>query len=61
MLGEIIEILGNKIVVEKNNQVKNDVINLYVKITDKEKIYVGEIIGLNRNEIEINLIGEIIN
>ena len=61
MLGEIIEIFGNKIVVEKNNNVKNDIINLYVKITDNDKIYVGEIIGLNKNKIEINLIGEIIN
>ena len=61
MLGEIIEIFGNKIVVEKNSSVKNDIVNLYVKITDNDKMYVGEIVGLSKNKIEINLIGEIVN
>jgi len=61
MVGQITGIFGNKIIVEKNSNIKHDIINLYVKITDNEKVFVGEIIGLNKIEMEINLVGEIIS
>lgn len=61
MLGEIVEIKNNKLIVEKNNSIKEDIINLYVKIIDQDKVFVGEITGVNKSMIEINLSGEIIN
>lgn len=61
MLGKIIEISGNKLVIQKGEKEKNNIINLFVKIIDKDKVFVGEIIGLTNQNIEINLVGEIIN
>ncbi|MBQ7031120.1 MAG: DUF87 domain-containing protein [Bacilli bacterium] len=61
MLGEIVEIKNNKLIIEKSNNIKEDIINLYVKIIDQDKIFVGEITGVNKSQIEINLSGEIIN
>ena len=61
MLGEIVEIIGNKLFVEKSKSVSQDIINLYVKIIDKDRIYVGEIVGITKTEFQINLVGEITN
>ena len=61
MLGEIVEIKNNKLIIEKSNNIKEDIINFYVKIIDQDKIFVGEITGVNKSQIEINLSGEIIN
>ena len=61
MLGNIIEISGNKIVIYKNSEEKNDIINLFVKIVDENKIFIGEIVGLTVQNVEINLVGEIID
>jgi len=61
MLGEIIEISNNKLIVEKDKNVKHDIINLYTKIMDNDRNFIGEITGLSKNNIEINLLGEIQN
>lgn len=60
MFGEILEIKNNYLIV-KNNNISNDIINLYVKIFDKNKQFIGEIINLNREKMEIKVIGEFIN
>ncbi|MBE6156784.1 MAG: DUF87 domain-containing protein [Firmicutes bacterium] len=61
MLGEIIEIKNNCLTIGKSKEAKIDIINLYAKIIDNDKQFVGEIIGVNKNEIGINLVGEIID
>jgi len=61
MIGHIIEIVGNKLIVEKEENIKNDIINLFAKISDGEKNFVGEIVGLNKKELQINLVGEFID
>ena len=42
MLGEILEIKDNYLIV-KNNNINQDIINLYVKIVDSKKQFIGEI------------------
>lgn len=61
MLGEILEIRNNIIILKKNSNISNDIINFYVKITDKNNLFVGEIITFNKDNISIKIIGEIIN
>ena len=61
MLGEIVEIKNNLLILEKNSSSKNDIINLYVRITDNNNVFVGKIVGVNKEQIEISLIGEIVN
>lgn len=61
MLGKIIEINNNYIILSKNNSIDNDIINLFVKISDTDKNFVGEIVSINKEFINIKLIGEIID
>lgn len=59
MLGEILEINNNHLIIKKNENILNDIINLYVKITDSEKNYVGEITSVTKEFIEVKVIGEL--
>ncbi len=62
MIGEITEIFNNKITVLKANDVNyKNIINKYVKIYSDTSFFVGEIIGINKTNIFINLLGEIRN
>ena len=61
MLGEILEIKNYNLIVKKSSNVSDDIMNLYVKITDKDKIFVGEIVALNKETFEIKLNGEIVD
>ena len=61
MLGSILEISNNKLIIKKNENIRDDIINLYTKIIDNDRIFIGEIIAIKKEEIEINLVGEFIN
>ena len=61
MLGEILEIKNYNLIVKKSSNISDDIMNLYVKITDKDKIFVGEIVALNKETFEIKLNGEIVD
>ncbi len=61
MLGEILEINKNQIILKKDSNVADNIINLYAKILDENKLFVGEIVGISRETLTIKLIGEIIN
>lgn len=61
MFGEILEIRYHKLIVEKLDNSVDNVLNLYVKISNEDKIFVGEIIGVDKKNVEINLVGEIVN
>ena len=61
MLGEILEIKNSFVTLKKNADVSSDIINLYVKVIDKKKKYVGEIVSFTKDIIEIKLFGEIVN
>ncbi len=61
MLGEILEIQNNILIIKKNANIRNDIINFYVKITDQNKIFIGEIIAFKQETINIKIVGEIIN
>ncbi len=61
MLGEIIEIRNNIVILKKNENTLQNIVNLFVKIVDKDKIYIGEIVSYSKEIIEIKLSGEIIN
>ena len=61
MLGEILEINQNEIILAKASDVASNVLNLYAKVIDNDKLFVGEIIGMTKEKIEIKLIGEIID
>lgn len=58
MLGEIIEITNHHIKLLSNKNQSN-VMNLYAKIIDNNKIFIGEITAQNIKEIELKLIGEV--
>ena len=60
MLGRVIEIHNNYCYIEKNN-IKANIINLYVKIINDNEIYIGEVTNINPQYIIIKLCGEIIN
>ena len=60
MLGKILEIKNNHLTIAKED-ISNDIINLYVKIIDKENTFIGEISAFNENTISINLVGELNN
>ncbi len=60
MLGEILEINNNRVIV-KNNSALSNIVNLYVQITDNTNTFIGEIVSLNKETIDIKLNGEIIN
>lgn len=61
MLGEIVEIRNNKIVIKKTNVSADNIVNLYVKVSDSVREFVGEIVGVSKEFIEINLVGELID
>ncbi len=61
MLGEILEIKNNIIVIKKAHDIKDNIINLYVKILSENSIFVGEIFDVTKENFSIKLIGEIIN
>ena len=61
MLGEILEIRNSFITLKKNVNISSDIINFYVKVVDKTKKYVGEIVSFTKDIIEIKLFGEIVN
>lgn len=61
MLGKIVKIEKNYIFLKREKEELDDIINLYVKILDKDKIIIGEIVGLNEELLEIKLVGEIVN
>lgn len=61
MLGEILEIKNNKITLLKDKDTQNNILNLYVKITDGSHYFVGEVTGLSKENIYITLHGEIKN
>lgn len=60
MLGEILEIKGNKITISRNN-VTNNILNLYISLNDDNKKFIAEITGLNKDNIFATLLGEIHN
>ena len=60
MFGEILEIKNNLITI-KNNSITKDIMSLYIRITDTERIFVAEVIGLTKEKVEAKLLGEIIN
>ena len=61
MIGEITEIINNKITIIKGNIENNNLLNKYVKIYSPDKYFIGEITGLNKTNIFLNLVGEIID
>lgn len=62
MLGKILEIKNNNITLEKSLDIdNNDLMNKYVKITDDNRLFVGEITGLSVDKIYITLQGELRN
>ncbi len=60
MLGEILEINGNRVTIS-NESARKDIMNLYAKIAKDGVVFVGEIVFLSKQMIIINLLGEIIN
>ncbi len=62
MIGEITEIFNNKITLLKTNDLDyKNILNKYVKIYSNTSFFVGEIVGVNKANIFINLLGEIRN
>ena len=61
MLGDILEINNNYLKVSNNINTNTGLINMYAKAVDNEKIYIGEIININKNTFDLKLIGEFIN
>ncbi len=59
MLGEILEINNNHIIIKNNNTEIR--LNSFVKITDTDEIYIGEIILIKENNITIKLMGVLRN
>ncbi len=60
MLGEILEIKDNYLIL-KNDNITEDIINLYVKVFDAKRTFIGEISSFSKEKITIKLLGEIIN
>ncbi len=58
MLGKITEIKNNYCYM-LNNNIKEDIIDLYVKIINTEFNFIGEIINVNPDIITIKLVGEL--
>ena len=62
MFGEIIDIYDDYVILEnKTGQIDTNYLNIHVIFSDNSKRIVGEIININKNEIKILLIGEIID
>lgn len=59
MLGEIIEIINNKVTLSNTNKILENLLNKYVKLQDTSHTLIGEIVGVNKENIYINLLGEI--
>lgn len=61
MLGKIIEIVDNSLTIELNsNFLSINLMNRYAMIDDSHQL-VGEIVGFNKNQCIINLLGEVLN
>ena len=60
MIGEILEINSSSVLLKNNNTLGN-IMNLYVKVYDENMLFVGEIEKINKDIINIKLLGEIIN
>ena len=62
MFGRILEIKDNIVVLENNSKkIETNYLNLHVVFPDDKRKVVGEIIGMNEEEIRILLVGEIVN
>ena len=62
MFGKILEIKDNIVVLENNSKkIETNYLNLHVVFPDDKRKVVGEIIGMNEEEIRILLVGEIVN
>ncbi len=59
MIGEIVEIVNNRVTVLKKENATENIINKYVKITSNDHYFVGEITAINKSYLFINLLGEI--
>jgi len=57
---KIIEITQNKVIASLDNETEDDLINHYVLLKDKS-LFIGEITELKQNNVNINLLGEIVN
>ncbi len=59
MFGEILEINGNRLFVRKN---QNDgELNTYVKIVDGNSVFVGEIVSILQDKVELKVMGSLEN
>ena len=59
MFGEILEINGNRLFVRKN---QNDgELNTYVKIVDGNSVFVGEIVSILQDKVELKVMGSLDN
>ena len=52
MLGEILEIKDNYLIL-KNDNITEDIINLYVKVFDAKRTFIGEISSFSKEKITI--------
>ena len=62
MFGEIIDIFDNFVIIENKTQViDTNYLNIHVIFSDNNRRIVGEIVSIDKKEIKILLVGEIIN
>ena len=60
MFGNILEIVGNYVLVENaSHELKNSILNYHVIFPENDRGVVGEIVSINKDIIKIYLIGEI--
>ena len=62
MFGEIIDVYDNYVIVENKTQtIDTNYLNIHVIFSDNVRKIVGEISTINKNEIKILIVGEIID
>ena len=61
MLGNIVEIIDNQVFINLNIDISNqtNLINLHVIFEDETKKIVGEIVKVNKQQMVVNIVGEL--